>query len=76
LIANTGKITNLAKARTPLSATLPSSQKAFFTFFLTAEALSSKSILESWGNEEHVSNERLKWMDGWMNGRMNGREDR
>lgn len=36
------------KDRTPLFSTLPGSQKAFFSFFLTSSFRSRRSILDSW----------------------------
>lgn len=49
---NSGNITCLENAKTPLSVIFPGSQNAFFSFFFTAAALSNKSILESSSDED------------------------
>ena len=49
--SDSGRMTCLTKESTPLSAMLPGSQKAFFNFFLTAPAESSRSIFESSSEE-------------------------
>lgn len=50
-VVRKGKSTCLQNDKTPLSAMLPGSQNAFFSFFLTCAGESNRSILESSSDE-------------------------